>query len=97
MHDDPARQWTVEALAREVGLPRAALAARFSDRLGEPPMTYLTRWRMAVAADLLIRGDDTLTSIARQVGYATPFALSSAVKREFGLSPAAYRARESVA
>jgi AraC-like DNA-binding protein len=94
IHHDPARAWTVDSLAREVGLSRAAFARRFTTLVGEPPMTYLTGWRLDLAADLLLADDDaTLASVARQVGYATPFALSSAFKRVRGVSPAAHRRR----
>lgn len=92
LHTDPGRPWTVADLAAEVGLSRAALARRFADRLGEPPMTYLARWRIDVAADLLTESDLTLNAIARQVGYADGFALSTAFKRLTGASPAEHRA-----
>lgn len=92
IHQDPARSWTVADLAAEVGLSRAALARRFTDRLGEPPMTYLARWRIDLAADLLAETDLTLTAIAHQVGYADGFALSTAFKRLTGASPAQHRA-----
>lgn len=93
MHGAPAHPWTVAALAEVVGVSRAALARRFTELLGEPPMAYLTSWRMALAADLLVESDATITTIARQVGYSTPFALSAAFKRERGISPQQYRAR----
>jgi AraC-like DNA-binding protein len=60
--------------------------------MGEPPMRYLTQWRLAVAADLLREPDATVASVARQVGYATPFALSTAFTRERGVSPSQHRA-----
>ncbi|WP_017537618.1 AraC family transcriptional regulator [Nocardiopsis halophila] len=91
MHAAPARPWTVAALAAECGCSRAALARRFADRVGEPPMAYLTGLRLAAAADLLREGDETLEAIARRVGYGSPFALSTAFKRVYGLSPARYR------
>ncbi|PFG42713.1 AraC family transcriptional regulator [Isoptericola jiangsuensis] len=94
IHHDPARAWTVEGLAREVGLSRAAFARRFTGLVGESPMAYLTGWRLDLAADLLLADDDaTLTSVARAVGYATPFALSAAFKRVRGVSPAEHRRR----
>lgn len=96
LHTHPARAWTVAGLAAEVGLSRAALARRFADRLGEPPMTYLARWRIDLAADLLTESDLTLHAIARQVGYADGFALSTAFKRLTGASPAEHRARSAL-
>ena len=91
LHDQPARPWTVAALAREVGTSRATLARRFAELVGEPPMSYLTGWRIAVACDLLADPQLTVEAVARRVGYATPFALSTAVKRVTGVSPAALR------
>lgn len=93
LHDEPARAWTVGTLAHEVGISRAALARRFHDQVGEPPMAYLTSWRLALAADLLHEPGATVGSVADAVGYGTPFALSTAFKRVRGISPAAHRAR----
>jgi AraC-like DNA-binding protein len=92
LHDRPAEPWTVGSLAAAVGVARATLARRFTDLVGEPPMSYLTGWRIAVAADLLRDRQLTLTTIARRVGYASPFALSAAFKRATGVSPSARRA-----
>ncbi len=97
VHHDPARAWTVASLAREVGLSRAAFSRRFTTLVGEPPMGYLTGWRLDLAADLLLEPDATLTSVARTVGYASPFALSAAFKRVRGTSPAAHRRRDGAA
>jgi AraC-like DNA-binding protein len=83
--------WTVAELADRAGVSRAAFARRFSELVGEPPMTFLTSWRIALAADLLLEPDATIASVARQVGYATPFALSAAFKRERGISPRDHR------
>ncbi|MFC4907233.1 AraC family transcriptional regulator [Actinomadura gamaensis] len=91
LHDQPARPWTVADLAAEAGASRAALAKRFGDLVGEPPMTYLTGLRLAHAADLLRAGDQTLEAIARKVGYGSAFALSAAFKRERGVSPQEFR------
>ncbi|GAA2496929.1 AraC family transcriptional regulator [Streptomyces longisporus] len=93
LHDDPAHPWTVASLAAKAGVSRAALARRFTGLLGEPPMTYLTGRRLALAADRLRDTDDTLEAIARQVGYGSAFALSSAFKRVYGVSPQEHRAR----
>ena len=91
MHHNPAHPWTVDALARETGLSRAALARRFNDLVGEPPMTFLTGWRIALAADLLLEPGATIASVADQVGYGSPFALSTAFKRLRGVSPQQHR------
>jgi AraC-like DNA-binding protein len=97
LHHNPAEPWTVARLAHEAGVSRAALARRFNALVGEPPMTFLTRWRIALAADLLREPGATLAAVADQVGYASPFALSAAFKRVRGLSPQAYRARAAAA
>ncbi|MFV2112479.1 AraC family transcriptional regulator [Micromonospora sp. LOL_025] len=91
LRDDPARPWTVAALAAEVGVSRAALARRFTQLVGEPPMTFLTGCRLALAADLLREPDATLGAVAREVGYGSPFALSSAFRRVHGVSPRDHR------
>lgn len=96
MHDDPAHPWTVASLAGRVGVSRALFARRFTELVGEPPMTYLTSWRLALAADLLRDPDGTVTSVARQVGYGTPFALSAAFKRAHGVSPIDHRRRHDL-
>lgn len=92
LHAAPARSWTVGSLAEEVGVSRATLAKRFTDLVGEPPMAYLTGWRLALAADLLREPSATLDAVARRVGYSTGFALSTAFKRERGVSPSEHRA-----
>ena len=92
IHERPEHPWTVAALAAEAGLSRAAFARRFADRVGEPPLTYLTRWRLSLAADLLAGTGLTLDAVAARVGYANPFALSAAFKRVRGLAPAQFRA-----
>ncbi|MCP4306705.1 MAG: AraC family transcriptional regulator [bacterium] len=91
LQNDPSRQWTVASLADAVGVSRATLARRFSEMVGVPPMTYLTEWRIAVAADLLQHGNLTIGAVASRVGYGSPFALSTAFKRLQGVSPAEYR------
>jgi AraC-like DNA-binding protein len=91
LHHSPERQWTVADLARETGASRAALARRFHELVGEPPMSFLTGWRIALAADLLLEPDTTIGSVAHQVGYGSPFALSAAFKRVRGISPREHR------
>lgn len=89
----PEHPWTVAGLAARAGVSRAAFARRFTELVGEPPMAFLTGWRLALAADLLLEPDATLAAVAHRVGYATPFALSTAFKRERGISPRDHRAR----
>lgn len=91
MHDRPADPWSMEKLAKVSGASRASLARRFNELVGEPPMTFLKNWRMALAADLLCDPDETVTTVAEKVGYATPFAFSAAFKRVRGVSPQEYR------
>jgi AraC-like DNA-binding protein len=88
----PQQPWTVQSLAAAAGVSRATLARRFSELVGESPMTFLTGRRIALAADLLREPQATLESVARQVGYASPYALSTAFKRLRGVSPQQYRA-----
>jgi AraC-like DNA-binding protein len=92
LQNQPERPWTLATLAREVGLSRAALARRFSALVGEPPMTFLTGWRLTLAADLLREPGATVGSVAPRVGYGSSFALSTAFKRVRGLSPQQFRA-----
>ncbi|MET7936235.1 AraC family transcriptional regulator [Streptomyces sp. NPDC005322] len=92
LQNNPAHPWTVAGLAAEAGISRAALARRFTELVGEPPMAYLTGWRLALAADLLREPEATLAAVARRVGYGSAFALSAAFKRERGVTPQAHRA-----
>lgn len=91
IHDSPAVPWTVETLARESGLSRAAFARRFSAVLGEPPLAYLTGWRMAMARRLLRETELPLSAIAGRTGYGSEFAFAKAFKRESGRAPGDYR------
>jgi len=91
MHAKPAHAWTVEELAGTVGLSRSALAERFTGLVGQPPMQYLIRWRLQLAANLLRSGKRTVAAIAADVGYDSEAAFNRAFKRELGVTPAAWR------
>lgn len=91
IHGDPGRQWTVEELGRRAGLSRAAFARRFAALVGQPPLAYLTWWRMTLAARLLRDSDAPLAAIARRVGYTSEFAFAHAFKREYGSAPGGFR------
>ncbi|MBG0824734.1 AraC family transcriptional regulator [Planomonospora sp. ID91781] len=91
MHRDPARPWTVAGLAAEARLSRAPFARRFTALLGQPPLTYLTWWRMTTAARLLRQTDTPLSTIAGEVGYGSEFAFANAFKRRYGTAPGRYR------
>jgi AraC-like DNA-binding protein len=93
MHHEPARPWTLANLARTAGLSRAAFAARFTDRVGEPAMRYLLSLRMQRARTLLRNQQTTVAAIAAQVGYQSDVAFAAAFKREVGCSPGSYRRR----
>ncbi len=91
LHGRPAHAWTVEDLAREVGLSRSALAQRFTDLVGVPPMQYLARWRLQIAAQQLRSGEKQVAAVAEDVGYDSEAAFNRAFKREFGMPPATWR------
>lgn len=91
LHGDPARAWTVEALAREVHVSRSVLAVRFTELVGVPPMQYLKHWRLATAAHLLCHERSNLTHIAEGIGYESEAAFSRAFKREYGVAPGLWR------
>lgn len=93
MHARPEKAWTLALLAKEAGVARTTLAGRFARLVGVPPLTYLTEWRMAVAADLLADSEATVGAVARRVGYADAFGFSAAFKRVQGVSPSECRSR----
>jgi transcriptional regulator GlxA family with amidase domain len=91
LHHRHAHPWTVADLAREVGVSRTVLSERFRHFLGEPPMTYLTRWRLRLGARALTGTSHSVAEIASQVGYESEAAFNRAFKREYGEPPARYR------
>jgi AraC-like DNA-binding protein len=91
MHAQVARPWTVDDLGREAGLSRSALAERFTLLIGEPPMQYLTKLRLALGARALKEGSAPVIDVARQVGYESEAAFNRAFKREIGMPPATWR------
>jgi AraC-like DNA-binding protein len=93
LHRQPSRAWTLEDLAREAGASRSALAERFAALVGQPPMQYLTQWRMQLAAGLLARGGK-VTNVALEVGYESEAAFSRAFKKLTGHSPGSWRGRQ---
>ena len=93
MHARPEHDWTIERLAKDVGLSRSVLAERFADLVGMPPMQYLARWRMQIAAGLLNRGNVNIATIAAEIGYASEAAFSRAFKKMVGVPPSDWRRR----
>lgn len=93
LHQRPAETWTVESLGREVGLSRSALAERFTRLVGQPPMQYLARWRLQLAANMLLDGTPKVYAVATAVGYESEAAFSRAFKQMIGTAPAAWRRR----
>jgi AraC-like DNA-binding protein len=91
MHERPERNWTVEELAAAVGLSRSSLSQRFTDFIGQPPMQYLTRWRLTIAAQRLRSEKSSLARIAADSGYDSEAAFNRAFKRALGTTPAAWR------
>jgi len=91
LHARPAEAWTAETLALEVGMSRSVFAERFTSLVGQPPMHYLTLWRMQVAAQHLREGHGGVAQIAFEVGYESEAAFSRAFKRQFGTSPGTWR------
>jgi AraC-like DNA-binding protein len=95
LHARPAQAWTAEMLALEVGMSRSVFAERFTSLVGQPPMQYLTLWRMHIAAQQLREGRTNLAQIGFASGYESEAAFSRAFKRQFGVSPGAWRKQSS--
>ena len=93
MHEQPSRDWTIDELGKEIGLSRSALHERFVEFTGQPPMQYLTSWRMQMASGLLRNTDATVAAVALEVGYDSEAAFARAFKRLVGVPPAAWRRR----
>lgn len=95
LHGDPARHWTLDALAAQACCSRSVLAERFTHFVGQPPMQYLAQWRMQLAAHELAQPGSKLVAVAQAVGYESEAAFSRAFKRATGLAPAAWRGRQT--
>jgi AraC-like DNA-binding protein len=91
MHREPSRHWTLDDLAAESAASRSVLAERFHRFLGEPPLTYLARWRLQLAARLLQTTQKSVLQVAAEVGYESEAAFNRAFKREFGMPPGRFR------
>ncbi len=91
IHDKPADDWTIEALARQSGVSRTVLAERFAELVGIPPMQYLAKWRMQIASELLTSGSANIARIAAEVGYESEASFSRAFKKMIGVSPSNWR------
>ena len=96
MHKEPGRAWTVSSLARGAGLSRTRLAERFRHFLQEPPMAYLTKWRLKLGADILQSTEDSVAEVAASVGYASEASFNRAFKREFAAPPAQFRRKRKI-
>jgi len=93
IHAQPEEAWTVERLAVEVAYSRSAFAARFRELVGESPMAYVMRTRLALAATLLEQTNASIGEVARRAGYSSEASFGRAFKRAFGIAPGAYRRR----
>jgi transcriptional regulator GlxA family with amidase domain len=97
MHRNPAHPWTIASLAKEAGISRSVLAERFRHYLNQPPMAYLTRWRLQLGAQMLASTSHSVAQIAAEVGYESEAAFNRAFKREFKLPPARFRSQSKPA
>jgi len=97
LHGNPAHNWTIEDLARDVGLSRSLLAERFAELVGMPPIQYLAKWRMQLAAGLLSGGNTNIATIAAEIGYGSEAAFSRAFKKLVGIPPSDWRRRPATA
>ena len=93
IHADPARAWTLQALATEAGMSRSGFALRFKALVGETPLGYVTRWRMLLAGDRLANSQEPVSAVSRSLGYGSESAFSTAFKRVMGCSPRRYARR----
>ena len=91
LHESPARDWTLEALAQQAALSRSAFAERFAQFVGHPPMQYLTNWRMQLATNYLRSGTESVAAVANRVGYDSEAAFSRAFKKAVGTPPSEWR------
>jgi transcriptional regulator GlxA family with amidase domain len=97
LHRAPEHPWTIANLAQQVGVSRSALAEKFRHYLGEPPMTYLSRWRLQLGARMLTSTSYSVARIAGEVGYESESAFNRAFKREYEAPPARFRTRTRLA
>jgi AraC-like DNA-binding protein len=97
LHREPSRAWSVADLAREVGAARSVLIDRFHHFLGEPPMSYLARWRLQLGARLLVTTTRSVVDIAGEVGYQSEASFNRAFKRQFQVPPGRYRREQAAA
>jgi AraC-like DNA-binding protein len=97
LHAEPARDWSLDELARAIGVSRSVLAERFTALVGMAPMHYLAKWRMQLAATLLSSGKANIASVASEVGYASEASFSRAFKKVVGFPPSAWRHRDAAA
>jgi AraC-like DNA-binding protein len=93
MHARPGHNWTLEELAKQAGLSRSVIAERFNQMVGLPPMQYLAKWRMQIAAELLTSGNANIARIAAETGYGSEASFSRAFKNMVGVAPSAWRRR----